>query len=184
MLAHPTTEGLATPLCTDIQCKESLHYCHFCIVHRHPMSGKCTLLSLLYCSMTSNVRKVYIAITFILCKDIQCQESLHCYHFCIVRRHPMAGKSTLLSLLYCAKTSNGRKGYIVITFVLCEDIQQQESLHCYHYHFCIVRRNPMAEVFIAMITSVLCEDVQCQESLHCYQVLYCAEDIQWQESLH
>ena len=43
-----------------------------------------------------------IVITFVLCEDIQCQESLHCYHFNTVHRHPMSGKSTLLSLLnYC-----------------------------------------------------------------------------------
>ncbi len=118
-----------------------------CIVERHPMSGKSTLLLLLYCRKTKNIKKVYIVITFVLWKEIQCHENLHCYQFCIVERHPMSGKSTLLSYLYCcAKTSNirnvtllsplfyslptksfnTRKIHIAITFMLCEDIQYQE----------------------------------------------------------
>ncbi len=108
---------------TDIQCQESVHYYHYCIEQRHPMSGKSILLSLLYCAQTSNVRKIYFSITFVLWTDIQCQESLHYYyyyymyyyyyyyyyHYCIAHLHSMTGKSTLLSLLYCVKTSNVRK---------------------------------------------------------------------------
>ncbi len=105
-----------------VKIKVPLRKKNFCTEQRHPMSGKSTLLSLLYCPQTSNIRKIYIAHTFVLYEDIQCQESLHCNHFCIVHRHPMSGKSTLLSLLYCSKTSNVRKVYIAITFVLCEDI--------------------------------------------------------------
>ena len=171
---------ITSAFCEDIQCQESLHCYHFRILRRHPMSGKSTLLSLLYFTKTSNVRKVYI----------------HCYHFYILRRHLMSGNSTLLSLLYFAKTSNVRKLHIAITFVFYEDIQCQESLHC--YHFCISRRHPMSgkstllsrlyfaktsnvrkvymaiaktsnvrKVYIA-ITFVFCEDIQCLESLHCY----------------
>ncbi len=104
----------------------------FCIVRRHPMSGKSTLLSflycaktsndkkvyiaiILYCAKTSNDRKVYIAIIVLLCENIQCQESLHCYQFCIVERHPMTGNFTFQSFFNCAKTSNNRKAYVSIT---------------------------------------------------------------------
>ncbi len=85
------------------------------------MTGNFTLLSFLYCAKTSNDRKIYIAIIFVLCEDIQCQENLHCYHFCIVRRHPMSGKSTFQSFLNCAKTSNVKKIYVV-TFLHCAQI--------------------------------------------------------------
>ena len=62
---------------------------------RNPMHVKFTLLSLLHSTkmigksiflslpMTSNDRKVYIAVTFAFNKDIQWQESLHCCHLCI-----------------------------------------------------------------------------------------------------
>ncbi len=76
--------------------------------------------------------KIYIAITIVLCT------------------YPKSGKSTLLSLLYCAHTSNVRKVYLAITFVLCADIQYHENLHCYQFY--IVHRH------------------QCQESLHCYHL--------------
>ncbi len=103
-------------LFNDNQCQESLHCYHFYIVQRHPMSGKCTLLLLLYCAQTSKVRKVYIAITFILRKDIQCQESVHCCYFRIVHRHLKSRKCALVLPLYCAQTSNVRKHYIAIFF--------------------------------------------------------------------
>ena len=93
-----------------------------------------TISFVLWIKKSSNGRKVYIAISFVLCEDIQWyrkdyiaitfvlwkediqwQERLHCYHFCIVeKRHSMVGKTTLLSLLYCGKkTSNGRKIYML-----------------------------------------------------------------------
>ena len=107
------------------------------------MSGKSTLLSLLYCAKTSNVRKVYIAITFVLWEDIQYQENLHYHHLCIVGKYLMSGKSTLLSLLYnFTKRSNVKNVYIAnicilhFIYILC-----QESLHCNHFH------------------TVLCEDI-------------------------
>ncbi len=124
--------ALLSLLCEDIQWQESVH-CY---------------------AKTPSGRKVYIAITFVLCTDIRCEESLHCYHVCIVRRHPVAGKGKFLSLLYYAQTSNVRKVYIAIiyaktsyvmkvciaiTFVLCTDIQWQESVH--YYHFCIVHES-------------------------------------------
>ena len=56
------------------------------------------LLSFLYCAKTFDVMKVYIA-KFVLFEDIQCHESLHCYHFCSVRRHPASRTSTLISLI-------------------------------------------------------------------------------------
>ncbi len=94
--------------------------------------GKSTLLLFLHCAKTFNVKKVYIAIIFVLCEDTQCRESLHCCHFCIVRRHAMSrkstlltlcivrrhsmtGKSTLLSLSHGAKTHNVKKVYIAVT---------------------------------------------------------------------
>ncbi len=118
-------------LCEDIQCHESLQGYHFCIVRRHPTLGKSILLSIFSSTKALNVRKVNIAITFIMCEDIQCHESLQGYHFCIVRRHPTLGKSTLLSIYFlslrhsmftlqshCAKASNVGI-YIAITLILC-----------------------------------------------------------------
>ncbi len=125
----------------DIQYQENLYCYHICIMWRYTMPGKSILRSLLYCVKISNARKAYIAIIFVLFKDIQCQESLHCYHFYIVRRQPMPGKPKFLSLLYCAKTTNARKVSIAITLSLCEDFQCQESLHC--YHFWIIQRHQL-----------------------------------------
>ncbi len=73
--------------------------------------------SLLYRAKTSNVRTSLRYYHFVLCEDIQSHESLHFFNFRIVWRHqiPVIGKSTLLSVFYCAKTSNGRKVYMVTT---------------------------------------------------------------------
>ena len=81
-------------LCKDIWRKFTFKY-HFCTVRyarRHPISVKFTLYGItfilceniqlsgksiivitLYCAKAFNVRKVYIAVTFVLCIDIQCQ---------------------------------------------------------------------------------------------------------------
>ena len=127
-----------------------LHCLSLCIVQMHPMSGKSTLLSL------GIVRRP---------EDIQCQESLHCYHF-----------------LYCAKTSNVREVYIA-TFALCQGIQCQENLHCYHLVLCEDQKtSKVRKVYIA-ITFVLCKGIQCQESLHCYH--FCiVQRCPMSESLH
>ncbi len=92
------------------------------------------VISFVNCGKTSNVRKIYIAISFVLWKDIQCQESLL----------PTSGMCALLSPLFYSlptKSFNTRKIHIAVNFILCEDIPYQESLHS--YHFCTVRKHPM-----------------------------------------
>ena len=85
-----------------------------------------TLASLLHCAMKSNVIEVDFVITFALCEEIQCQESL-----------------TLLSLLYCVKSEEVQCQEslynIVITFFVVKRLQCRESLSC--YHFCILQKN-------------------------------------------
>ncbi len=90
--------------------------CHVCIVRRHSMT-----------SMTGSLLHYY----FCIMRRLQCQESLHCYHFCIVwrefqeKRNPMTGKSTF-----------------AVTFVLWEDINEGESMLYYHFLHCA--KSPMS----------------------------------------
>ena len=107
----------------------------------------------LYCAKASNVSKVYIAITFVLFKDV----------------HPMSVKLKItITFVLCAKTSNVKKVYIVITFVLCdrrEDIQYQRSLHCMVSLLYCAKTTNVRKVYIG-ITFVPCEDIQCQRTLY------------------
>ena len=134
-------------------------YYHVFTVRRHP-SEKFTVcgITFILCENTQCQESLH-CYHFVLCKGIQCQESLHCYHFCIVHRHPMSVKSTLLSPLYCAKTCYVREVSIGITFILCEKIKCLESLGLYCYHF------------------VLCKGIQCLENLHCCHFFVLCEDI-------
>ena len=109
------------------------------------MSRKSTLLSLLCCTKTSNFRKVYIAITFVSYTDIQCHESLLYYYFCIVQRHPMSGKYTLLSLLYYAQTSNAMKVYCTCTLL--------SLLHCVLVHSTLSRKSTLQSLLYCTQTS-------------------------------
>ena len=87
---------------------------------RHMMAGKSTLLSLLYCAKTSNVRKVCIAIKFVLSDGIQHQENLHVNHFLLLLplRHSMLRKIALQSHSCCAKTFNVEKTYFYHNYIL------------------------------------------------------------------
>ncbi len=135
--------AVSCAFCREIQCPETLCCYHFEIVQSHPMSGNCTFLSFL--SYTTVSEKSTL-LSRILSEDIQCQESYNSItlKICIVPRHQNVRKVTVTIALhlYCAKTSNIRKVYIAIAFVLCEDIQCQETVHC--YYFCIVQRKRRA----------------------------------------
>ncbi len=115
-----------------------------------------------------------------MCEEIHRQESLHTYHFCIVRRSSMLGKFTLLWLnLYCTNASNVMKVYIAITLYRAKECQ--ESLH--RYRFVLRKASDVRKVYIDItlytktynvmkfyiaITFVLATDIQCQKSLHYY----------------
>ena len=129
-----------------------------------------------------------IAITFILCKDIQCQESSYI--------------AITVTFVYCSQTSYVKKVYIATTFMLCEDLQRKESLH--YYHFVKWKKRPISGKSILISLCKVARQptrwlqrqptrwLQRQESLHCYHfckvstsnVRKVYADIQRQESLH
>ncbi len=84
-----------------------------------------------------------------------------------VWRHPMAGKSILLSLLYYVKTSNGRKVYIAHLCTLCEGVMSCEFLQSSIWH---------SNMLLVYLTIKL-QETNRKEKNYNYYIVFVAEHI-------